>query len=440
MGENYMKIKFNNKYFCWGLTAFLVIIAGILFYYFLFHSANIVAGFNTLTHILMPVVVGMAISYLLSPVVNYIEEKALVPIFKKIKFKKAEKKASLIRGISILVTAFLFVFIIYMLIYMLISQIVPSVQNISSNFDTYVANITNWLDRLLEDNPKQSEYIINLIDKYSVELENQIKALIPDTALLIKKVSLSVLGVFGFLWNFLIGFIISIYVLASKEKFASQAKKVTYSLMEQDTANQFLANVRFTNKTFIGFIGGKIVDSIIIGLICFIGTTLMGTPYAALVSVIIGFTNVIPFFGPYLGAIPSVLLIFMVDPLHPLNCLYFAIFLLVLQQFDGNILGPKILGSSTGLTGFWVIFAITLFGGMFGVLGMVIGVPIFAVLYAAVKAIVNRRLIKKNLPTETEVYKDLEYIDEQGLHNFVPEVKPEGKKGKKNETSDTEGK
>jgi len=143
----------------------------------------------------------------------------------------------------------------------------------------------------------------------------------------------------------------------------------------------------------------------------FYRNTIIGTPYAALVSVIIGVTNVIPFFGPYLGAIPCTLFILIVDLAHPMNCVYFAIFIFLLQQFDGNVLGPKILGDSTGLSGLWVITSITLFGGLFGILGMIIGVPIFAVLYSAVKRIVNYKLNKRKLPTETALYLNVGSID-----------------------------
>ena len=160
------------------------------------------------------------------------------------------------------------------------------------------------------------------------------------------------------------------------------------------------------------------MDSIIIGLLCFIGTTLMKTPYAALVSVIIGVTNIIPFFGPFLGAIPTAILIFVVDPVHPLNCVYFVIFILILQQFDGNILGPKILGNSTGITGFWVIFSITLFGGLFGIMGMIIGVPLFAVLYAMIKSFINASLRKKKMPEETGRYVKLGAVDHNGFHEY----------------------
>jgi predicted PurR-regulated permease PerM len=144
-------------------------------------------------------------------------------------------------------------------------------------------------------------------------------------------------------------------------------------------------------------------------------------PYSALVSVIIGVTNVIPFFGPYLGAIPSTVLIFVVDPAHPLNCLYFVLFILILQQVDGNIIGPKILGNSTGLTGFWIIFAITLFGGLFGIVGMIVGVPIFAVIYAAIKSVINTMLRKKNMPIDLRKYERVDFVDEEGTFHNISE-------------------
>ncbi|MDE6641332.1 MAG: AI-2E family transporter [Acetatifactor sp.] len=426
-----MKFKINNKYFRWGLTAFLAIAAAIVFYYFVFHSSNIKSGIKTITNILMPVVVGMVIAYLLTPVLNFVEQKILFPLCKKLKLKDGKKKKSVVRCISILITVFLFVGLIYFLLHMLISQIVPSVQNIVTNFDSYTTSITKWLNQALEDNPEAGEYVIKTVTKYSAELEDWFTDILPNTAAgLIKTVSMSAIGVFGVVWDFIIGFIISIYMMASKEKFAGQAKKIIYAVFEQDTSNILIKNLRFTHQTFIGFLGGKIVDSIIIGILCFIGTSFLKLPYAALVSVIIGVTNIIPFFGPFLGAVPCTLLIFVVNPLRPLNCLYFVLFILILQQVDGNIIGPKILGNSTGLTGFWVIFAITLFGGLFGVFGMIIGVPILAVIYAAVRAAVNIALDKKQLPTESRKYEKLDYVDESGFH----EINTEDDTGKNNRT------
>lgn len=432
-----MKFKVNNKYFRWGLTAFLVIAAGITFYYFMFHHSNIKTGIDTITNIVMPVLLGLVMAYLLTPILNFLENRILIPICNKCRIRESSKRNSFVRGIGILITACLFVSVIYLLIAMLLSQIIPSIQNIVGNFSTYTDNFIKWLNKLLEDNPEVGEFIVRNVDKYSGELEKWMNDFTKITPL-IRTVSLSVINVLGVMWDSIIGFIISIYVMASKEKFAGQAKKIVYAIWEKDTANVVIRNFRFTHKTFIGFISGKILDSFIIGILCFIGTSILRTPYAALVSVIIGVTNVIPFFGPYLGAIPCGILVLIVDPGHPLNCVYFLLFILILQQFDGNILGPKILGSSTGLTGFWVISSITLFGGLFGVMGMIIGVPIFAVIYAAIRSLVNTSLQKKQLPYETKKYENLDYIDAEGFHEHVPEKKEQKhKRTESNKQDDT---
>ncbi len=417
-----MKIKLNNKYVRWGLTAFLVIAAAICFYYLIFHISNFKANLAVITEILMPIVFGLVMAYLLTPVLNFIDYRLLIPLCDKIGIRETEKRNKMLRGCSILITSFLFFFLIYALVAMLLSQIVPSIQSIVANFDTYLDNIMAWLDDLLASHPEIKNYVAKNIDRYSNELELWLNnTVLTKTSELIKTISLSVLSTLGVLWDFILGFIISIYVLANKERFAGQAKKIIYAMFERDSANIIINNFRFTHKTFIGFVGGKILDSAIIGLLCFIGTSLLQLPYAVLVSVIIGVTNIIPFFGPFLGAIPTTILIFVVDPSHPLNCVYFVLFILALQQFDGNILGPKILGDSTGITGFWVIFAITLFGGLFGVLGMVIGVPLFAVIYAVIKAFVNDALRKKNMPEETSLYIKVGAVDDTGFHNYDPE-------------------
>lgn len=412
-----MKFKINNKYFRWGLTAFLVIVAGTLFYYLVFHAAQIKAGADRIADILMPVVCGAAIAYLLTPVLNFTEKRFLLPLCKRLGLRESRRRNALVRCIGIIITTCLFLALICFLMYMLLSQIVPSVQNIITQFDSYSNNFVKWLNRVLEDNPELGKTLIKMVNSYTDDLEKWLNELLPNTAQLIKTVSLSVISALGILWDFVIGFIISIYVLASKERFAGQAKKVTYALFEKDTANTVIRNFRFTHRMFIGFFSGKILDSAIVGIVCFIGTSFLHTPYAALVSVVVGVTNVIPFFGPYLGAIPSAILIFIVEPTQPQNCLYFVIFILILQQIDGNILGPKILGNSTGLSGFWVIFAITLFGGLFGIVGMIIGVPVFAVLYAAVRSLLNTTLEKKSLPVATERYEQIDFVDEQGIHD-----------------------
>lgn len=414
-----MKLKWKNQYIRWGLTALLVIMGSIMFYYLLFHSSNIKSAIDIMVGIMMPVVFGFILAYLLTPVLNSIEQRILYPLRRLLKLKEGPKSHARTRMLGVLVTALLFYFAIHLLISMLVSQIVPSIQNIVSNFDTYMTNFTAWMNQLLADNSEIKDYAINLINRYSEELERFLnETVLTKSSELIKTVSLSVLGIFKTLWNFIIGFIISIYILGSKEKFAVQAKKLLYACYQPDSANVIINNFRFAHNTFIGFISGKILDSLIIGLLCLIGTTMLRTPYAALISVIIGVTNIIPFFGPFLGAIPSAVLILVVDPMHPLNCVYFIIFILILQQVDGNLIGPKILGDSIGLSGFWVIFSITLFGGMFNVLGMIVGVPIFAIIYAAVRSYVNSALIKKKMPIKSAVYESIECVDDAGIHTM----------------------
>lgn len=420
-----MKFWMNNKYFRWGITALLVIVSSILFYYLLFHGIKIELAFKSAIDVLMPLIFGMSMAYLMTPVLNFTEYRIFIPLLNKCKIKESAKRRHFIRAISIIVTIFLFFTIIYSLIAMLVSQIVPSISNIVANFDIYLNNFIKWLDNLLSnDYPDIGNNLVKIVNNYSEDFESFLNEnVLSKTSAFIKTISLSVINVFKLLWNVLLGLMISVYMLASKEKFAGQAKKLTYALFKTDTANIVINNFRFTHRTFIGFLSGKILDSIIIGFLCFVGTSILQTPYAILVSVVVGVTNVIPVFGPYLGAIPSIILIFVVDPMHPLNCVYFALFILILQQFDGNVLGPIILGDSTGLAGFWVIFSITLFGGLYGVMGMVVGVPVFAVIYAAIRSFINTLLKKKNIPYDTKAYINIAAIKDNEIYEYVPEYK-----------------
>ena len=411
-----MKLKIDNKYIKWGLTAFLVIAAGICFYYLIFHAYDIMENIKSISGVITPILSGLVIAYLLTPILNELEKKLLTPLFDKMKIKPSPKRQKAIRAISIFLTEVLVLVLIYALVAMLVSQIVPSIRAIVSNFDVYVANVSTWLNDTLENHPDLKNYVIPQVDKASAELEKWLEdtaTLIAKSSEILKTVSLSIISFLKATWNFIIGFIISIYVLASKEKFADQSKKILYAMFRKNAANSILRSARFVHRTFIGFISGKVLDSIIIGLLCFIGTTFMGTPYAMLVSVIVGVTNVIPFFGPYIGAIPSAVLIALADPMKGI---YFLIFILLLQQFDGNILGPKILGNSTGLSAFWVIVSILLGGGLFGILGMLFGVPTFAVVYYIIKLLLDNQLEKKKLPTDSDCYNGDSYVDNDGTY------------------------
>lgn len=420
-----MKFKFDKKYLYWGLTGFLALAGAILFYYILFHRSNFMGGIDKFITIAMPIIDGFVLAYLFTPILNMLEKKLIKPLCKKAGIAMTPKVKSRIRAGSILATLAVVLLVIYELFALIIPEVVRSIQSIIFQFPIYVNNLSDWALLLLKDNPELEATVDALIDQYSAKAMEFVNTnLLPHINEVLKTVSLSVIGVFKALWNLVIGFIISIYLLGSKEKFAGQAKKIVYAVFDRKAGNELVANFRFIHSTFIGFIGGKIIDSIIIGIICFVCTSIIGTPYSILVSVIIGVTNVIPFFGPWIGGIPSALLVLMVDPRQ---ALYFGILIIFIQQFDGNILGPKILGDSTGLSSFWVIFSITIFGGFFGVLGMIVGVPIFAVFYAGVKSLVNRHLQKRNLPTDLGPYMTVGQIEESmAFTEYVPPVRKKG--------------
>lgn len=410
-----MKFRWDKKYLYWGVTALLVIIGGIGFYYLIFHNNSLKSNLTHLLSIAMPIVDGFVVAYLLSPIVNFLEQKVLFPCIGRLQKKypslqeKEQKLKKYCRGISIIFTLIFVTFIVVGFFQVVIPQIATSIQSIVQQFPAYVNNLTSWVTKLLADNPEIERTVGDLISNYSKDLESWMnKTVLPQMNTILKTVSLSMISLAKALWNLVIGLIISIYLLASKERLMSQAKKMTYAFMDTRNANLIIEDARLIDRTFGGFISGKILDSVIIGILCFICVSFMKLPYPMLISVIIGVTNIIPFFGPFIGAIPCGLLILMVNPLQ---CLYFIIFIWILQQFDGNFLGPKILGNSTGLSGFWVIFSITIFSGLMGVPGMILGVPIFAVLYALLKRKINRNLQKKGMPTETEEYRDLEKVD-----------------------------
>ena len=408
-------MKKNSNYFKWGITAFLVILSGLVAYYIIFHLDNFKGLLNNILVILTPITDGLILAYLLTPLLNMIERKAVIPGFAIIHINPKKKY---VRTISILATMALVWLAIYEFFAMVIPQIINSIQQIIYQFPTYVDTLTIWISKLLENNPDIENFATNIINSYSGEIESFFNSkILPQLNNIIMLVSMGVYSVLKEFWNLIIGFIISIYVLAGKENFAAQFKKIAYAFLNIETSNRFISNVRFANKTFGGFFVGKILDSIIIGVICFVVTNMIGTPFCVLISVIIGVTNIIPFFGPFLGAIPSIILILFIDPVQ---AFYFIIFVIILQQVDGNIIGPKILGNSTGLSSFWVIFSITLFGGLFGIFGMVIGVPVFAVIFAFIKSLVESKLAAKELPTETGKYLKLLFIDpfDYNLVNF----------------------
>lgn len=408
-----MKFRWDNKYLHWGITAFLVICASLLFYFGIFHMNTLLSGIHVIKNIMMPVICGAVIAYLLSPIVNFLENKCIFEPLERRHINLNKRKRKVIRYVCVFLALIFAGTIIYALLAMIVPSIIDSIINIINNSPRYIQNIEHWIERLLEDNPDLEATAFDMFTRLSSKAEVWLtQDLLPQLKDFLQQLSSGIFDVLIFLKNILIGAIISVYLIADKEGFIGQGKMFLYSVLSLEKANQMISNLRFVHKTFGGFISGKIIDSFIIGILCYIGTNFIGTPYAILVSVIVGVTNVIPFFGPYLGAVPCAFLILLVNPMQ---CVYFIIFILILQQFDGNILGPKILGDSTGLSSFMVIVSILLFGGVFGILGMFIGVPVCAVIYAAFKSWRGKKLKEKSLPPDEASYLNIDCIDETSL-------------------------
>ncbi len=423
-----MNFKWDKKYLYWGVTAFLVLASAILFYYFVFHNAQFLQIFKNIINICFPVIDGLIIAFLLCPLINWFEQKVFILFRKKEKRSEpvSEKAAKWLRVLSILLSYVIVISLLTAFIITVIPQIKESITNIYAQSSQYKANIENWLNDLFEKYPDIEVWVMDSFDTYAAQFsEWKNNYLLPKVQELLATVSTGVFNFFSALWDILIGAIVSIYVLFSKEKFSGQFKKLAYGFLNTKTANVLISNIRMVNHKFSGFIVGKLLDSLVIGILCFVGCSIFGFDYPVLLGLIIGVTNIIPFFGPFIGAIPCILLLFMINPLHSL---YFAIFILALQQFDGNILGPAILGESTGISSFWVIFSITLFGGLWGVTGMIVGVPLFAVFYAIIKTILTTKLSKKELPTETRKYVSVDYINAE-TNEFI-DLLPESVKAK----------
>ena len=307
---------------------------------------------------------------------------------------------------SILITWAIVSYAVYLLMSVLVPQLIDSITTLINNAESYYNQIYDWADNLLKKNPNISNWVrLNLERYYQDALSLLTEKILPGAQQMLTSVTggviSSILGVVVFAKNLIIGIIISVYLLAMKEQSLARCCKLLYGVLSERAANLVMRGTRRTDEIFSGFVRGKLLDSLIIGILCFIGGSILNLPYTPLVSVVVGVTNIIPFFGPFLGAIPSAFLILLVSPKQ---CLIFIIFVIVLQQFDGNILGPKILGSATGISSFWVVVTILLGGGFFGVLGMFLGVPVFACLQELVKHLIDRRLTQRNMPTEAYAY------------------------------------
>lgn len=402
----------DKPYFKWGVTALAVIAISILLVVILTDLPGFFGVLDGLGAVLSPLIYGVVFAFLLNPLVRFVDAR-LCPYLEKRKRANPKAKYSpqrLSRTAGILFALIIASLLIYAFFAMLLPQLYESVLGIINSAEDYYRSIEDWVNRLLEDNPTIRDYAEKVLEEVFASLENWLNtSLLSDMQKLLTTLTTSVIAVVKSVANLLIGVVAAVYILAAKDTFQAQAKKLVVAIFRPATADHLLYLGRETNKIFNGFVIGKIVDSAIIGVLCYIGMLILKLPYPLLVATVVGITNVIPFFGPIIGAVPCAFLILLVNPLQ---CFYFVVFVVCLQQLDGNVIGPKILGNTIGISGFWVLVSITVAAGLFGFAGMLLGVPVFAILYMLVSDAVDLALKKKGDSTKTGEYYAIRRVED----------------------------
>ena len=403
-----MKDK-NEIYFKWGITAVAVIVIALVISLIFSKLGIIASALKTIVSTVSSVLYGMVMAFLMAPVYDRISawvEEILSSFFPK--WKKSGKWAKFIATLACLI---ILIFVIFALIMMIIPELVNSITNVIGYAPDGMSNLENWLKDILNKNPDLEKLVIGNYQDISERVSDIATTnVLPNVNTYIKNLSSGVINALGVLVNIIIGMMVMMYLLNMKTTLSSQAKKIVYSMAGVKIGNEIVTEARYIKNMFEKFIVGKIIDSIIIGIINYFFMVIIHMPYALLISVVVGVTNVIPFFGPFIGAIPSIVLLLLVSPF---TALQFAVWILVLQQVDGNIIGPKILGQTTGLPSFWVLFSILLFGGLFGIVGMIIAVPTWAIIYRTISRVSEHFLRKKGLEPDSSSYVNLDYIDEE---------------------------
>ena len=391
----------KSSYVRMGLTVFFTVCAILLFYDTLFGSRTAIAFGRQFFKALQPVFYGALIAYLLAPVVNFFERKLFHDHLQRAR-EQGKMTSRRARAVSLLLTWMLICAAGYLLASFLLPELYKSVVQLVTSAESYYQTVRGWVEHLLESNPEVEMWVTQQLNIYYEDIQSWLTLkMLPQATTLMTVLSGGIVSALNFLLDLLVGIIASVYLLATKERCAAYSKKVICGLFSRTNAQWVLRGARKVDEIFAGFVRGKLLDSLIIGILCFICCSIFGFPYTPLVSVIVGVTNVIPFFGPFLGAIPSIFLILLVSPLQ---ALYFALFVLALQQLDGNIIGPLILGDKTGISSLWVIIAILVGGSFFGVAGMFFGVPVCACLLSAISFFVESRLRRRDLPVDIAAY------------------------------------
>ena len=373
---------------------------------------NLGAIFNGISYVLgafKAVIYGLALAYLLNPIMKRLELPVFTRWGEKMFRKNRRKVRSFTRAMAITVTMLIVIIALALLLWMVLPKLYESIVTLVGNLPEYLASARKTISGMFTEGSDIQQNVLSIFDNinktitgiFSTESVNQLKDLV-------SQLFTSIYTVFRELINLVVGFVVSIYALMNKEKFCAQAKKFLYAHVKTGWVTRFLQILRDSNHIFIGFLGGKVLDSLLIGISSYILMAIFKIPYKELVSVLLGVTNMIPFFGPFIGAIPSALIILMIDPI---KCLTFLIIIIVLQQLDANILQPRILGAITGLNGFWVLVSLVVGGYFFSVIGMLLAVPVMSIIYAWVKTNTEARLVKKGITPKTSEFKNIAYID-----------------------------
>ena len=365
----------------------LITYAGIVFLV-VTNLGGILGQISWITSVVRPFTFGLVIAFVLNRPFRMIRSRLYIPLLKKTGL--SEKKISSISGIlSILSVYFLLFFVTGLLISSVIPELISSIESFSGNMDTYLNLITTLISRIAVQFQLDSE-IVNLLNTYWEDLLAGIGQML--NTLLPALVSFS-MGAATSIYNVFSGLIISVYLLTGKEKLILTFKKILYAFLPDRWADYVMHVGHVANRSFGGFLNGQIIDASIVGLLCFLGMSVMRMPYAMLSSVIVGVTNIIPYFGPIIGAVPGVVLLLLTNPI---KAVLFVVLIVCIQQIDGNFLSPRIVGSSIGVSGVWVLFSIIVGGKLFGIPGMVAGLPTFSVIYVLVREQAHRRLLAKN--------------------------------------------
>lgn len=403
MGLFNLKYKKRSAYFKEGLMIFMVGVCLIGFYYIINNTTSISKGISRINDILMPFYMGIILAYLLSPTFNFTVKK--IYKWNPLKFTETGSKYKFAQFIGVLVSMLVLCVIVYGFFRLVIPDLWISIKGIADGLPSTIDKVEAWVNENVKENPTLLAFLEGKLDNLGGTVLDWLqKNLLSGT----EAVIYGVIGTLGTVVDVFVALIICVYLLTNKVNFIAQIKKIILAVFSKKKADDLFELGRLINYTFGGFVNGKLIDSLIIGILCFIAMSILGLPLPMLISVIVGITNIIPFFGPFIGAVPSTLIILIINPLDALK---FAIMVLVLQQIDGNIIGPKILGKTTKLASFWVMFSIILGGGLFGFVGMILGVPVFAIIYTYVVRAINGRLKKKDLPTDTAVYQRYDAYD-----------------------------